>query len=151
MSNAFMDELAHSVGQDPVEFRRKLMKDHPKNLGRSECRRRKDRLGQTGAAGMSIAASRNIMGFGSYVAAAATEISVSDGNKIKVHRIVAATDPGYAVNPAQIERQVAGSFVYGLSGFSTAAALSRTVTSSRLISTPTTRCASTKCQRWKRF
>ena len=38
------------------------------------------------------------MGFGSYVAAAA-EISVTDGNKIKVHRIVAATDPGYAVNP----------------------------------------------------
>ncbi|MGG2324629.1 molybdopterin cofactor-binding domain-containing protein, partial [Salmonella enterica] len=47
--------------------------------------------------------------------AAATEISVSDGNKIKIHRIVAATDPGYAVNPAQIERQIAGSFVYGLS------------------------------------
>ena len=55
------------------------------------------------------------MGYGSYVAAAA-EISVSDGNKIKVHRIVAATDPGYAVNPAQIERQIAGSFVYGLTG-----------------------------------
>jgi isoquinoline 1-oxidoreductase subunit beta len=34
---------------------------------------------------------------------------------VKVHRIVAATDPGYAVNPAQIERQIAGSFVYGLS------------------------------------
>jgi isoquinoline 1-oxidoreductase beta subunit len=33
---------------------------------------------------------------------------------VKIHRIVAATDPGYAVNPAQIERQVAGSFVYGL-------------------------------------
>ena len=32
-----------------------------------------------------------------------------------MHRIVAATDPGFAVNPAQIERQVAGSFVYGLS------------------------------------
>ena len=32
-----------------------------------------------------------------------------------MHRIVAATDPGYAVNPAQIERQIAGSFVYGLS------------------------------------
>src|ERR1700760_4511005 len=54
------------------------------------------------------------MGFGSYVAGAA-EISVDGGNKIKVHRIVAATDSGYAVNPAQIERQVAGSFVYGLS------------------------------------
>jgi isoquinoline 1-oxidoreductase beta subunit len=55
------------------------------------------------------------MGYGSYVAGAA-EISVSDGNKVKVHRIIAATDPGYAVNPAQIERQIAGSFVYGLSG-----------------------------------
>jgi isoquinoline 1-oxidoreductase beta subunit len=56
-----------------------------------------------------------MMAFNSFVAAAA-EVSVTDGNKIKVHRIVAATDPGYAVNPAQIERQIAGSFVYGLSG-----------------------------------
>ena len=32
-----------------------------------------------------------------------------------IHRIVAATDPGYAVNPQQIEAQVEGSFVYGLS------------------------------------
>ena len=47
--------------------------------------------------------------------AAVAEISVTDGNKIKVHKIVAATDTGYAVNPAQIERQIAGSFVYGLS------------------------------------
>ena len=46
--------------------------------------------------------------------AAAAEVSVT-GNKVKVHRIVASTDPGYAVNPAQIERQIAGSFVYGLS------------------------------------
>jgi isoquinoline 1-oxidoreductase beta subunit len=37
------------------------------------------------------------------------------GGKLKVHRIVAATDPTFAVNPAQIDRQVAGSFVYGLS------------------------------------
>jgi isoquinoline 1-oxidoreductase beta subunit len=53
------------------------------------------------------------MAFGSYVAAV-SEISISGDGKVKIHRIVAATDPGYAVNPAQIERQVAGSFVYGL-------------------------------------
>ena len=53
------------------------------------------------------------MGFGSYVAACA-EVSV-DRDKVKIHRIVGATDPGHAVNPAQIERQVAGSFIYGLS------------------------------------
>jgi isoquinoline 1-oxidoreductase subunit beta len=55
-----------------------------------------------------------MMAFNSYVAAAA-EISVTGGNKIKVQRIVGATDPTFAVNPAQIDRQVAGSFVYGLS------------------------------------
>ncbi len=54
------------------------------------------------------------MGFGSYVAACA-EVSVNAEGKLKVHRIVAATDPGHAVNPQQIEAQVEGSFVYGLS------------------------------------
>jgi isoquinoline 1-oxidoreductase subunit beta len=50
----------------------------------------------------------------SYVAALA-EISVQSGNKIKLHRIVVAIDPGVAVNPAQIERQIAGAVVFGLS------------------------------------
>ncbi|HET7527809.1 MAG TPA: molybdopterin cofactor-binding domain-containing protein, partial [Burkholderiaceae bacterium] len=54
------------------------------------------------------------MGFGSYVAACA-EVSVSDAGELKIHRIVAATDPGHAVNPQQIAAQVEGSFVYGLS------------------------------------
>ena len=54
------------------------------------------------------------MGFGSYVAACA-EVSVSAAGELKVHRIVAATDSGHAVNPQQIEAQVEGSFAYGLS------------------------------------
>ena len=41
--------------------------------------------------------------------------TVDAKGKLKIHRIVAATDPGYAVNPQQIEAQVEGSFVYGLS------------------------------------
>jgi isoquinoline 1-oxidoreductase beta subunit len=41
-------------------------------------------------------------------------VSVSPEGKLKIHRIVAATDPGHAVNPQQIDAQVAGSFVYGL-------------------------------------
>jgi len=42
-------------------------------------------------------------------------VSVNDAGALKVHRIVAATDPGHAVNPQQIEAQVEGSFAYGLS------------------------------------
>ena len=58
---------------------------------------------------------RQGVGTNTEVQAALAEISAKDGNKVKVHKIVAATDTGYAVNPAQIERQIAGSFVYGLS------------------------------------
>jgi isoquinoline 1-oxidoreductase beta subunit len=110
----FMDELAHSVGQDPLEFRRKIMSKNPKSLAVLNAVAEKIGWSKPAPAGVYRGLAHH-MGYGSYVAGAA-EISVTDGNKIKVHRIVAATDPGYAVNPAQIERQIAGSFVYGLSG-----------------------------------
>jgi isoquinoline 1-oxidoreductase beta subunit len=108
----FIDELAHAAGQDPLAFRRKMMSKHPKHL--AVLNAVAERVGWDKPAPQGI--SRGIcqhMGYGSYVAAAA-EVSVT-GNKIKMHRIVAATNPGHAVNPAQIERQIAGSFVYGLS------------------------------------
>jgi isoquinoline 1-oxidoreductase beta subunit len=110
----FMDELAHSVGQDPLEFRRKLMPKNSKHLAVLNAVAEKIGWGKPAPQGVYRGLA-HFMGFGSYVAGAA-EISVTDGNKIKVHRIVGATDPAYAVNPAQIDRQVAGSFVYGLSG-----------------------------------
>jgi len=109
----FMDELAAAAGQDPLEFRRKLMGSHPKHLGVLNAVAERIGWGKPAPAGVHRGLAQ-FMGFGSYVAAAA-EISVTGGNKIKIHRIVAATDPGHAVNPAQIERQISGSFVYGLS------------------------------------
>ncbi|MCA1434957.1 xanthine dehydrogenase family protein molybdopterin-binding subunit [Bradyrhizobium sp. BRP20] len=109
----FMDELAHAAGQDPLEFRRKLMGNHPKHL--AVLNAVAEKIGWTTPAPQGVYRGiAQVMGYGSYVAGAA-EISVTDANKIKVHRIVASTDPGYVVNPAQVERQVAGSFVYGLS------------------------------------
>ena len=110
----FMDELAHAAGQDPLEFRRKLMTKNPKNL--AVLNAVAEKIGWDNPAPQGVYRGlAHLHAYGSYVAGAA-EISVTDGTKIKVHRIVAATDPGYAVNPAQIERQIAGSFVYGLSG-----------------------------------
>jgi isoquinoline 1-oxidoreductase subunit beta len=109
----FMDELAHAAGQDPLEFRRKLMSKHPKHLAVLNAVAEKIGWDKPAPQGIYRGLAQQ-MGYGSYVAAAA-EISVTGGNKIKIHRIVGATDPGHAVNPAQIDRQVAGSFVYGLS------------------------------------
>lgn len=109
----FMDELAHAAGQDPLEFRRRLMGKNPKHL--AVLNAVAEKIGWTTPAPQGVYRGiAQVMGYGSYVAGAA-EISVTDGSKIKVHRIVASTDPGYVVNPAQVERQIAGSFVYGLS------------------------------------
>jgi len=109
----FMDELAQAAGQDPLEFRRKLMGNHPKHL--AVLNAVAEKIGWTTPAPQGVYRGiAQVMGYGSYVAGA-SEISVTDGSKIKVHRIVASTDPGYIVNPAQVERQIAGSFVYGLS------------------------------------
>src|SRR5262249_1770767 len=110
----FMDELALAVGQDALEFRRKLMANHPRSLAVLKAVAERIGWGKPAAQGVYRGLA-HMMAFNSYVAAAA-EISVSGGNKIKIHRIVGATDPAYAVNPAQIDRQVAGSLAYGLRG-----------------------------------
>jgi isoquinoline 1-oxidoreductase beta subunit len=109
----FMDELAEAAGQDPLEFRRKLLGKSPRALGVLNAVAKKIGWDKPAPKGVYRGIA-HLKAFNSYVAGAA-EISVTGGNKVKVHRIVGATDPGYAVNPAQIDRQVAGSFVYGLS------------------------------------
>jgi isoquinoline 1-oxidoreductase subunit beta len=130
----FMDELAHAAGQDALEFRRKLMAKYPKHLAVLNAVAEKIGWGQSAAQGVYRGLAQQ-MAYGSYVAAAAeiavmggnkddetvahggkaaTQSSAMGGHKIKIHRIIAATDPGHAVNPAQIERQVAGSMAYGL-------------------------------------
>ncbi len=110
---SFIDELANAAGKDPLEFRRALMKNHPKHLAVLNAAAEKAGWGKPLPAGVFRGICQT-MGFGAYVAAVA-EVSVSPEGKLKIHRIVAATDPGHVVNPAQVERQIEGSFVYGLS------------------------------------
>jgi isoquinoline 1-oxidoreductase subunit beta len=109
----FMDELADAAGKDPLLFRQNLLGKSPRAMGVLNAVANKIGWSKAPRKGVYRGLAQ-MKAFDSYVAAAC-EISVTGGNKVKVHRIVAATDPGYAVNPAQIERQVAGSFVYGLS------------------------------------
>ncbi len=109
---SFIDELAKNSSADPLDYRRRLLKDQPKALAVLE------RAAQNAGWGRELPAGSGLglavcKAFDSYVAACA-EVAVIDG-KLHMKKIWAATDPGYAVNPQQIEAQVAGSFVYGLS------------------------------------
>jgi isoquinoline 1-oxidoreductase beta subunit len=109
----FMDELAETTGMDSVEFRRKHMEKYPRAI--AVLNAVADGIGWTKPAAPGVFRGvAQMRSFGSYVAAAC-ELSVTNGTDVEIHRIVAATDPGYAVNPAQIARQVSGSFLYGLS------------------------------------
>jgi isoquinoline 1-oxidoreductase beta subunit len=114
---SFIDEIAAATKQDPLALRRKMLAGSPKHLAVLNAVAEKAGWGKPAADvdGQKVYRGlAQIMGFGSYVAACA-EVSVSDAGDLKIHRIVAATDPGHAVNPQQIAAQVEGSFVYGLS------------------------------------
>jgi isoquinoline 1-oxidoreductase beta subunit len=108
----FLDELAHAAGKDPLEFRLKLMDKYPKNAAVLKAVAERAGWGKPAAEGVHRGLAQ-CTAFASHIAACA-EVSVKDG-ALKIHRIVAATDSGHAVNPQQIEAQVEGSFVYGLS------------------------------------
>jgi isoquinoline 1-oxidoreductase beta subunit len=109
-SECFIDEVAHELGQDQLAFRLKMLK--PKHA--AVLRAVGDKVGWGTPAPQGVFRGlAQYMAHGSYVAACA-EVSVSAQGELKMHRIVAAIDPGVAVNPAQIERQMSGSFVYGL-------------------------------------
>ncbi len=113
----FIDEVAAATQQDPLALRRKLMANHPKHLAVLNAAAERAGWGKPApdVGGQKVFRGLCVThGFGSYVAACA-EVSVSKDGELTVHRIVAATDPGHAVNPQQIEAQVEGSFVYGLS------------------------------------
>jgi len=114
---SFIDEIAHETRQDPLALRQQLLAKSPKHLAVLNACAQRAGWGTPAKAINGQAVHRGlaqIMGFGSYVAACA-EVSVSPAGELTVHRIVAATDSGHAVNPQQIEAQVEGSFAYGLS------------------------------------
>ena len=110
---SFIDEIAFETKQDALLLRRKLLANTPKALAVLNAAADKGGWGKPAAPGVFRGLAQT-HGFGSYVAACA-EVSVSAAGILKIHRIVAATDCGHAVNPQQIEAQVEGSFAYGLS------------------------------------
>jgi isoquinoline 1-oxidoreductase beta subunit len=108
----FIEEVARAAGKDSVEFRRALMKKHPKHLAVLDAVAQKAEWGKPLPAGVHRGVAQ-FMGYASYSAAVA-EVSVSDAGKLKVHRLVLALDCGHVVNPDQVAAQIEGSVAFGL-------------------------------------
>jgi isoquinoline 1-oxidoreductase beta subunit len=108
---SLIDELAHATGKDPVEYRRGLLKNHPRHLGVLNLAAEKagwdTPLPPGHARGVAVHES-----FGSFVAQVA-EVSL-DAGQIHVHRVVCALDCGIAVNPETITAQMESGIALGL-------------------------------------
>ena len=89
--------MARAAGKDSLEFRRAMLKDHPKHLAVLNAAAEKAGWGKPLPPGVHRGIAQ-FMGYGSYSAAVA-EVSVN-GKEVKVHRMVLALNCGHAVNPA---------------------------------------------------
>jgi isoquinoline 1-oxidoreductase beta subunit len=113
---SLVDELAHAAGKDPLEYRRTLLKDHPRHLAALNLAAEKfgwgTALGEGRGKGIAVHES-----FGSFVAQVA-EVSVEDqrdGTRvIRVHRVVCAIDCGPVVNPLTVAAQMESGIAFGL-------------------------------------
>jgi nicotinate dehydrogenase subunit B len=111
---SYMDELAHSIKMDPLEFRLKNAKDERlRNViiavaDKFNWKARKKAVGH----GFGIAA-----GFekGGYVATCA-EVKVSPKGDVQVVRILEAFECGAIVNPEHLRNQVDGAVAMGIGG-----------------------------------
>lgn len=108
---SFIDELAAAVKQDPVKYRRALLKS-------SRMRAALDLAASKSGCGNPLpkGQGRGVavqFAFGSYLAQIA-EVSVEDGT-VRVQRVVCALDCGQIVNPDTIHAQLEGGVTFGLS------------------------------------
>lgn len=112
---SFMDELAHRAGKDPVAFRLSHINDSEAGLRLKaviQAAAEKAKWGQALEDGhaMGFACSTDV----NTPVAQVVEISISN-DKIKVHKVTCAIDPGLVINPDQVRAQCEGAIIMGMS------------------------------------
>jgi isoquinoline 1-oxidoreductase subunit beta len=109
---AFVDEVAHAAGRDPVEFRRKLLAKEPRMKAVLDLAAEKagwtTPLPRGRGRGVAVAEA-----FSTFVAQV-VEVSVKETGQIKVERVVCAVDCGTAINPDIIAAQMEGGIGFAL-------------------------------------
>jgi isoquinoline 1-oxidoreductase beta subunit len=110
---SFVDELAHTVGVDPLTYRRSLLQNNPRTLALLNLAAEKIGWGQPLGAriGRGIALGEP---FGSRVCLI-VETEVTPQGELRLRRAVVALDCGVAINPSSVEAQIQGGVLFGLS------------------------------------
>jgi isoquinoline 1-oxidoreductase subunit beta len=108
----FIDEMAHAAGQDPYQYRRKLLNKEPVRLAVLDAAAERAGWDKPAPRGLS----RGIALVEAYgtLCAQVVEASVDGKGQVRAHRVVAAVDTGHVVNPAILASQVEGGIVYSL-------------------------------------
>jgi isoquinoline 1-oxidoreductase subunit beta len=106
-----IDELAALAKKDPVEYRRALLKKHPRHLAALNLSVEKAAWSKPLPKGRFRGVAVH-EAMGSYVSQV-VEISVNN-KQVRVHRVVCAIDCGLAVNPDGVVAQMEGGIVFGL-------------------------------------
>jgi isoquinoline 1-oxidoreductase subunit beta len=110
-SESFIDEIAAAAGQDPIELRRRLLKDAPRYLAVLNLAAEKSGWGRRVESGRAQGVALH-ESFGSIVAQVA-EVSLEAGRP-RVHRVVCAVDCGVVVNPNIVAQQMEGAVIFAL-------------------------------------
>ena len=112
VTECFFDEVAVAAGKDPYELRRQLLRDKPRHLRTLELAAQKAGWGTPLAAGRGRGLA--LAEWAPTTCAQVAEVSVTPEGSVRVHRVVCAVDCGPTVNVGQIEAQLQGGIVYGL-------------------------------------
>jgi isoquinoline 1-oxidoreductase beta subunit len=110
-TECFIDECAATMGQDPYEFRRRLLKDRPRHWTVLETAARKAGWDNALPAGVGrgIALAQSFRS----IVAQVVEVEVRDNLPV-VRRIVCAVDCGFAMHPDTVVAQMESGIVFGL-------------------------------------
>jgi isoquinoline 1-oxidoreductase subunit beta len=109
---SFIDELAYAAKQDPVAFRRPLLRKTPRALAVLELAARESGWGSA----LPTGAGRGIMvqsAFGSFLSVVC-EVEVTVQGQVRLRRITAAMDCGQAINPDSVRAQLEGGLIFGM-------------------------------------
>lgn len=111
---SMIDDLANAAGQDPLAFRRKLLRSKPRHLAVLD--ELADKAGWSTPVAADVGRGLALVTSFESIVGEVAEVRIVD-DELRVNKVTCVIDCGVAVNPGQVEAQMHSSIVFGLSAF----------------------------------